>query len=357
MRLVGTQAMRRAYRGAFEPILASGMTVVLGLLCLLLSDLASLSGLGPVGAIGIAGAMLSSLTLLPAALVLLGRRAFWPLQPRFGSEHTDTRGLWGRLARLIAARARVVWVVTFVALALAGSMITQLNEEQVPQTELFLTDVDSAAAQDVLDAHFEADTASPLQLVVPEEHVAATVELVAAHPGIAEPEQVLDTGDAAVPPVFPLPSAADPRAPKVVDGQTVVFATLADPADSQVAIDTMADLREELDRVSPEILVGGATAINADVRDVADRDRMRVIPAILLVIVVVLALLLRAIVAPVLLVVANVLSFAATMGIAAVVFEYVFDFPASDPSTTLIGFVFLVALGIDYLIFLMTRGA
>jgi RND superfamily putative drug exporter len=349
-------AMRIAYRGAFEPILASGATVILGLLCLLLSDLASLSGLGPVGAIGVAAAVLSSLTLLPAALVLLGRWAYWPFRPAYGSEHRDTRGLWGRLARLIQARARVVWLVTFLALAACATAITQLDEDQVPQTELFLAEVESVEAQEVLDAHFEADNASPVQIVVPVEQVPAVVELVTAHPGIAEPETAAgEGGEQTLPPVFPLPSPDDPTQPLVVDGQAIVLATLDGPADSQAASDTVRSLREDLDAVSTDVLVGGSTAINLDTRDVTDSDRRKVIPAILAVILVVLALLLRALVAPVLLVIANVLSFGATMGISALVFKYVFGFPASDPSTLLIGFVFLVALGIDYSIFLMTR--
>ncbi|WP_432478103.1 MMPL family transporter [Nocardioides sp. GXQ0305] len=349
-------AMRIAYRGAFEPIVASGATVILGLLCLLLSDLASLSGLGPVGAIGVAGAMFSSLTLLPAALMLLGRRAYWPFRPEHGSEHRDTRGLWGRLARLIQARARVVWVVTFVALAACATAITQLDEDQVPQTELFLTEVESVEAQEVLDAHFAADNASPVQIVTPEEDVAEVVELVTNHPGIAAPETTSGQGgQETLPPVFPLPSPDDPTQPQVVDGQVIVLATLDGPADSQASSDTVRDLREDLDEVSTDVLVGGSTAINLDTRDVTGSDRAKVIPAILLVILVVLALLLRALVAPVILIVANVLSFGATMGISALVFEHVFDFPASDPSTSLIGFVFLVALGIDYSIFLMTR--
>ena len=349
-------AMRVAYRNSFEPILASGATVILGLLCLLLSDLASLSGLGPVGAIGIAGAMLSSLTLLPAALLLLGRWAYWPFRPMHGSEHRDTRGLWGRIARLIQARARVVWVVTFVALAACATAITQLDEDQVPQTEVFLTEVESVEAQDLLDAHFPADNASPVQIVTPEEDVDDVVALVSDHPGIAEPETAAGAGGPqTLPPVFPLPSPDDPTQPQVVDGQVIVLATLDDPADSQAATDTVRDLREDLDEVSPHVLVGGLTAINLDVRDVSSSDRATVIPAILLVILIVLALLLRAVVAPLLLIVANVLSFGATLGISALVFQYAFGFPALDPSISLIGFVFLVALGIDYSIFLMTR--
>lgn len=342
-------AMRAALTASFEPILASGLTVILGLLCLLLSDLSSLSGLGPVGAIGIATAMLGSLTLLPAILVLLGRRAFWPYQPHFGSEHADTRGVWGRLARLISRRARTVWVTTFVALAAASGFIVTLNEEQIPQTDIFLAEVDSVAAQEILETHFEADPASPVQILVPEAEVERTVQLLLVHDGIAAPPE------GGPPPVFAIPAGTDPMVPRIVDGSAMLFATLADPADSAAAADTVRALREDLDEIDEEILVGGSTAINLDVRETTSADRARVIPAILAVIFVVLALLLRALVVPLLLLIANVLSFAATMGISALVFSYVFDFPASDPSTTLIGFVFLVALGIDYSIFLMTR--
>lgn len=340
-------AMRAAYRAAVEPIVASGLTVILGLLCLLLSDLASLRGLGPVGAFGIGGAMLSSLTLLPAALLVLGRWAYWPFRPRYGSEHTDTRGIWGRVARLISRHSRLVWVGTFAGLVIGAAFLTTLKEDPIPQTELFLTDVESVQAQDILDAHFESDNANPVQLVVPEADVPATLALLADHAGIASMD--------GQPLVFPLPSETDPRQPKIVDGRAVVFATLSDPADSPAAADTVAQLRTDLDAVSPDILVGGATAINSDVRATTDRDRAIVMPAILVVIFVVLALLLRALVAPVLIIIANVLSFAATMGISSLLFTHVFGFPGSDPSTLLIGFVFLVALGIDYSIFLMTR--
>ena len=348
-------AMRIAYRQALEPILASGVTVILGLLCLLLSDLASLRGLGPVGAIGVAGAMLSSLTLLPAALVLLGRWAYWPLRPRYGSEHTDTEGLWGKMARLIGRRARLVWSVTFAVLLTAAAFIVTLNEEQVPQTDLFLTEVDSVVAQDILDIHFTADSASPVQVVVPAAEVGAVVALLSGHDGIATSQGQAPPDSQVPPPVFPIPSPEDPTQPLVRDGRAIVLATLADPADSSAAIDTVRSLRTDLDAIDPGILVGGATAIQMDVRDTTDRDRAVVIPVILVVIFLVLMLLLRAIVAPAVLLVANVLSFGSTMGISALVFNHVFGFPASDPSTVLIAFVFLVALGIDYSIFLMTR--
>ncbi len=340
-------AMRHAYRNALEPIAASGTTVILGLLCLLLSDLSSLRGLGPVGAIGIAGAMLAALTLVPAALVLLGRYAYWPFVPRYGSEHPDAKGVWGGVARLVGRRSRMVWVGTFVVLAAFAAFLPTLNEDPVPQTELFLTKVDSKEAQDVLDAHFKADAASPAIILAPEEDLRATIELLSTHDGVAQ-------GGVNYLPAGP-PTGGGPPEPKVVDGDVAVFATLNGPADSAEATATLRELRTDLDTVGDDVLVGGSTAIQLDTRDTTDADRAKVIPAILLVIFVVLALLLRSLAAPALLLLANVLSFGATMGISALLFNHVFNFPASDPSTVLIGFVFLVALGIDYSIFLMTR--
>ena len=342
-------AMKAAYRGVLEPILASGVTVILGLLCLLLSDLSSLAGLGPVGAIGIAGAMLSSLTLLPAALVLLGRRAFWPFRPEFGSQHRDSEGLWGRVAALIKNRAVPVAIITTVVLGFFGAFAFTLNEKPVPQTELFLTAEESVDAQEVLDAHFEADASSPAQVVVPTDELEAAVGVIASVDGMAQ-----DTGQEQ-PAAFPLPDPTDPSQPASVDGQSIVFAAFADPADSAAATATLVRLRTALSDLDDDILVGGATAILYDTRETTSRDRAVVIPAILVVIFLVLALLLRSLVAPLLLILANVLSFGATIGVSALVFNHVFGFPASDPSTLLIAFVFLVALGIDYSIFLMTR--
>lgn len=340
-------AMRAAWRASLEPVLASGATVILGLLCLLLSDLASLQGLGPVGAIGIAGAMFAALTLLPSALVLLGRRAYWPVRPSYGSEHTYTLGIWGSVARLVGKRARVVWTVTFLVLAGFAAFVPTLNEDPVPQTEQFLTRVDSVRAQEILDRHFESDQSSPAIVIVPEADLAEAADIAEGHDGVAEQG------------VMPLPAGTptpgEQPEPRVVDGEGVLLVTLAANADSVAATDTVRELRAELDEVSEDIVIGGQTATLLDTRDTVDRDRRIVIPAILLVIFVVLALLLRALLAPALLIVANVLSFGATMGISALLFNHVFDFPASDPSTLLIGFVFLVALGIDYSIFLMTR--
>jgi RND superfamily putative drug exporter len=345
-------AMRRAWRAAVEPIVASGATVILGLLCLLLSDLTSLRGLGPAGAFGIAGAMFAALTFLPAALVLLGRGAFWPFPPRHGSAHPDTRGVWGAVARLVGRRARGVWLATFVVLASFAAFVPTLDEDPVPQTELFLTEVDSVQAQEIIDDHFAADRSSPAILVVPAEHLDEAVSVASEQAGVAEDGVAWLPEDGATTPADP---GAPPPPPKVVDGEAIVLVTLAQNADSLGATDTVRDLRERMDAVSEDIVVGGQTATLLDTRDTTDRDRLLVIPSILLVVFLVLAALLRSLLAPLVLLVANVLSFGATIGISALLFNHVFDFPASDPSTMLIGFVFLVALGIDYSIFLMTR--
>jgi RND superfamily putative drug exporter len=340
-------AMRRAYRGALEPIVASGVTVILGLLCLLLADLSNLSGLGPVGALGIAGAMLASLTLLPALLLLLGRWAYWPFRPMYGSAHHDATGLWGRVARLVGRRARAVWVLTVVVLAGFAAFLPTLNEDPIPQTDTFLTEVDSVKAQRIIDAHFASDEASPALLVTPRTRLQETIGVAEANAGVAD-------GGVSYLPAAP-PTGSTPPPPRVVDGNVLVFATLQGAADSAPASQAVRELRTDLDAVSPDILVGGDTAILLDSRDASASDRAKVIPAILVMIFVVLAVLLRSLLAPVLLLLANVLSFGATMGISALMFNHVFDFPASDPAISLIGFVFLVALGIDYSIFLMTR--
>lgn len=336
-------AMKRAWRGAVEPIVASGATVILGLLCLLLSDLGNTSGLGPVGAIGIAGALVSALTFLPAVLLLFGRSIFWPAIPRLDHVHAQdkigTRGLWGRVASMVGQHPRRTWVLTLAGLLAAAAFLPTLKAEGITQSQIFLNEVESVTGQEVLAKHFPAGSGSPVQVVAPQAKAPEVVAVLSREQGVNDPYAGLVPG----------------APPKVVDGTVVVQATLTAAADSPEADDVVRRLRVDLDAVGDEVLVGGQTAMNLDVRDASNRDLRVIIPAILMVIFVVLALLLRSLVAPLLLVAANVVSFAATMGVAALAFNHVFDFPGSDPSTPLYGFVFLVALGIDYSIFLMTR--
>jgi putative drug exporter of the RND superfamily len=336
-------AMKRAWRGSVEPIVASAATVVLGLLCLLLSDLASTSGLGPVGALGIVGALVAALTFLPALLLLFGRRIFWPAIPRVDHVHSEDkiggRGVWGRVASLVGNHPRRTWVVTLAALVAAAAFVPTFKAEGITQADTFLNEVESVTGQEVLAEHFPAGSGSPVQVLAPEGKAQQVVDVLSEEEGVNEPY------------AGPAPGAP----PLVRDGQVLVQATLTAPADSPEADDVVRRLRADLDAVGTDVLVGGQSAMNVDVRDASDRDVRVIIPAILLVVFLVLTVLLRSLVAPLLLVAANVVSFAATLGVAALVFNHLLGFPGADPSTPLYGFVFLVALGIDYSIFLMTR--
>ena len=342
-------ALKRAWRGSVEPIVASAATVILALLCLLLAELRSTSGLGPVGALGIAGALLASLTFLPAVLLLFGRQVFWPFAPKLDHVHAEdvvgTKGLWGRVADLVGRHPRRTWVITVVVLLAAAAFAPTFKASGATIDETFLDDTDSIIAQKVIGEHFPAGSATPVQIIVPQDDAEAALKVVTSDPGI----------DSAYIGLVP-PQPGQPAVPpNVVDGNVLVQATTKAASDSPEAEATVQRLRSDLDAVSEDALVGGNAATNLDVHEASERDLKVIVPTILLVIFVVLALLLRSIVAPLLLVASNVLSFAATIGISALVFQHVLGFQSSDPSIVLYGFVFLVALGIDYSIFLMTR--
>ncbi len=338
------QALRTAWRATVEPILASAATVALGLLALTLADLKGTSGLGPVGAIGIAGALVSALTFLPGVLVLGRRWIFWPSRPRVDHVHRSDaieggRG-WGRIARFVGDHPRRVWVATGAALLVAAAFLPTLKADGIATTDIFRTKVDSVTGQAVLERHFDAGSGSPVQIIAPEGSVDEVLAVLQADSDFTNPAAGLVPG----------------AAPKVVDGRLVIQATTKMPAEAPEALDAVDTLRTQLHReVGGDVLVGGQTAQNLDVRQTADRDLWVVMPTIIGIVFIVLALLLRSIVAPLLLVGANVLSFGATMGISALVFNHIFQFPGGDPTTVLYGFVFLVALGVDYSIFLMTR--
>lgn len=352
------EAMWLAWRRTLEPVAASAGTVILGLMCLLLSQLGPTKSLGPVGAIGIASALLASLTFLPAALVIPGRNSpgehgrwvFWPGIPHVGTEKPETAGLWGRVARMVGGSSRRVWVVTAVCLLGLAAFVPTLKAQGVTQAQTFLTTVESVTGAEQLGRHFPGGSGNPAVIIGPVDKADSLLATVRSAPGIDK--AVLTTGDVA-PSGMSATQAAAP--PKVVDGRVEIKATLSAPADSDAAVKTVRTLRSSLDPVTTEALVGGTTATDIDLRDAASSDRNRIIPIILLVIFVVLAVLLRAVVAPLVLLLANVLSFAATLGVSALVFNHVFHFPGADAGVPLYGFVFLVALGIDYSIFLMVR--
>ncbi|WP_158890545.1 MMPL family transporter [Amycolatopsis anabasis] len=331
LRQPGTAAaVAAAVRASFESIAASAGTVILGLLCMLFSELSSNKGLGPVAALGIAASFLASLTFLPAALALLGRAAFWPIRPSAPKKN----GLWQRVSALVGRRFRPVWIVTALALAVLAAFAPTLKSNGVSQADVFLDRVDAVAGQDVLTEHFPGGLGDPAVVVTNAAAANAVTEAARTTEGIA----------------------AVRTAPAVVDGKAEIEATLSAPADSTAATETVQRLRSAVHAVpGADAKVGGQTATQLEVRDAAERDRGLIIPIVLVVILGVLALLLRSLLAPLLLIATVVLSFAATLGVGALVFNHVFDFPGSDPSVPLYAFVFLVALGIDYNIFLMTR--
>jgi len=354
-----------AIKGSVEPILASGLTVIAGLLCLLLSDLNSNKALGPVAAIGIGFALLAALTLLPALLLVAGRAAFWPRRPEFGSPHPqltgpDAKGLWPRLGRLIARRARLVWIVTVVGLLAASAGLALFKADGVPQSELVLGQSEARDGQVLLGEHFPAGSGSPAVIVGDEELLTRLADAAAGLDGVDgvvalsgnSPTGTMPVGTDAEP--LPFPTFAELE-PTVVDGRVMLQATLTDAADSAEAAETIRELREVVHEVDPDTLVGGVTALALDTNDTAIRDRTLIVPVILVVILLILIVLLRSIVTPLILIGSVILSFAAALGVSALVFEGIFGFPGADPSVPLFGFVFLVALGVDYNIFLMTR--
>src|SRR4051794_39864659 len=336
-------AMRIALRQSWAPIVASGATVILGVLCLLFSDLGSNRGLGPISAVSVALAVVAALTFLPAVLVLLGRAAFWPFRPQFGSEHPHGRG-WERVAQVVGRRPGRVLVWTLVALFVAASFAPTFSADGIPLSQAVRGGTESAAGQVALERHFDAGGASPAVILTPESD----------WPTVARAAAVVD-GVASVTPFTGSGRPGQPGEPVVVDGLVRLDATLAQAPDSDRALHTVKHLRTAVRGADPDALVGGTTAGDLDTRETGARDLRVIVPSVLLVITIVLALLLRSIVAPLLLVATVVLSVGATVGVAALLFDNVFGFPGSDPGILLVGFVFLVALGIDYNIFLMTR--
>jgi putative drug exporter of the RND superfamily len=333
-------AMRVTLKGTYEAILASGGTVILGVMALLLSELNSNRGLGPVAAIGIVFAMLSALTFLPAALVLLGRGVFWPFRPMYGTAPTEVRGVWGRVARFVGRRYRPVWIVVSLGLLFFAAFLPTFKAEGVAQSDFLLAEVESTTGQEALARHFPAGSGSPATVIGPADLLDDMTSTITAVDGVAA--------------VVPL---ADPVSREVVtvDGRVQLDVTLDAAADSDEAEQTVTELRTALDDVSSDALVGGLTAVQLDTQQAAQRDLFVIIPVVLLVILLVLMALLRSVLLPVLLIGTVIISFFATLGLGAIVFNNVFGFPGADPSVPLYAFVFLAALGIDYNIFLMTR--
>lgn len=354
-----TQAVITAWKASFEPILASGATVIIALLCLLFSDLNSNKALGPVAAAGILCSLFAALTLLPALMALLGRAAFWPFRPKLLPDDQrepelvtgleGQKGLWKGVGTLVSKRPRVVWIASVLLLLVASAGVLQLKANGVPQTDVILAKSDAVDGQDALARHFDAGSGSPAVVVASQGSAQQVLDKVKAADGVGDAYLLAD-GNV---PITGAPGA--PTEPAVRDGRVLINATLNSAADSIEAENAVKALRTEVRDVDSQALVGGVTATALDTNTTAQRDLLVIIPVVLVVILFILMLLLRSVVAPVLLVLSVVLSYAAALGVSAWVFNGIFKFSGADATVPLFGFVFLVALGVDYNIFLMSR--
>jgi RND superfamily putative drug exporter len=315
-------------------VVASAATVIAGLLCLSLAEVNGTAGLALIGSTGIGVAMLVMCTLLPALLAIVGRRAFWPFIPRFGSEGADaTHGAWRRIAERVAWYPRRVWIGSIGLLAVMSIGLVFFNTDLTTGNS-FRDDESSTRGQDLVTQAFPAGANVPNTVVVPNPN-----QVGAVRAALEQRAEVASLGEVEQGP----PGAR-------------FDLILRDDPYSTEAFDQIPDLRSVAKQAGGDgVLIGGSTAEERDLRESAERDTWLIVPLVLLVVFAVLALLLRAVLLPVILIGTVVLSFLAAMGVGAFFFEFVFDFPGSDPSLPLWAFVFLVALGIDYNIFLMAR--
>jgi RND superfamily putative drug exporter len=399
-------AMRAAYKGVWEPILASGSTVAISLLMLLFSQLSNSAGLGPVGAIGIVSAVITILTLLPALLlvpsiiiwlftlifssialivartssistpiriivpaILLsivitsfyqaiqrvrkpetsrfnrdkfreGRWIFWPRTPEHDGADEMMSGLWSKIASTVARRPRRAWVITGASLLILAFFSTTLKADGIGTVDSFTTRPESVIGQELLVKHFPGGEGDPTQIVVSQGNADAVLAAVSEIDGVSE-----------------VVYAVDPMTQNVksVGGKVILNATLDQAPDSVEAGRYIPGIREAAHKADPGSLVGGTSAVNYDIRQANDRDNKTIIPIILFVITLILGLLLRSILSALLLLGTVVLSYFAALGVSALVFNHIFGFAGGDNAYPLFAFIFLVALGIDYNIFLMTR--
>ncbi|HVH00023.1 MAG TPA: MMPL family transporter [Miltoncostaeaceae bacterium] len=331
------EAMALALRRAGPAILASGVTNICALLVLQIAEVNGTAGLGPVAAIGVATALVAMLTILPALLVIVGRGAFWPFIPRYQPEGEvvvpEEHGFFRRLGDGIGRRPRPVWIASVVALAVMSCGLVTFDTN-LTSANSFRDDVEAVQGQELLAESFPAGASAPTDVIVPDRaRVPAVVAALSRTEGVSAARPV-DVG----PP------------------GTRLAVTLVPNPYSTEAFDLIPDLRDVAKQAGgPDTLVGGPTATEYDLRVASERDLKVIPPIVLVVIAVIIGLLLRAIVAPLILIATVILSFLAALGVSALAFDWIFDFPGEDASLPLFGFIFLVAVGVDYNIFLMAR--
>jgi putative drug exporter of the RND superfamily len=336
------EAMAVALHRAAPAIFASGATVAVGMLCLVLADLNSTAGLGPVNAVGIVVTLLVMVTLLPALLVIFGRWMFWPKRPKFGSREPNTTGLWAKVGSAIRPRPRLIWTVTAGLLLIACLGMLKIDAAGMSTEDSYTKEFDSIKGQKVLVEHDLLDTSNTIQVVANTDQVPAVRAALVGVDGLGEPTE-----------------------PQQISGDRSYFeATVAADISSTDAFGVVEASRDAAHAVGgADAQVGGGSAFYLDTKAAATRDNQVIIPVVLAVVFLILVGLLRALVAPLILMGTVVLSFGAAMGLSALAFDYLLPLLTdhwpegvqTDPGFPLFAFVFLVALGIDYNIFLMTR--
>ena len=334
-------AMRNALRGVFEPIIASGSTVAVALLLLLLASLSNNRGLGPVGAIGIACAVVTVLSLLPATLVLFGRWVFWPRIPHCGSEDEKLSGLWAKIANATARKPIQYWAATGLLLVIFAGFASTLHASGISTAQSFTKVPDSVKAQKLALKYFSGGQGQPTEVWTTEAAAPAITAALQKFPGVAS--------------VTPATEGPTSQVPKVLDGHLILNATFSVTPDSTEAKNMIPGIRAAVHAIDSASLVGGTSAVYFDTAKAATRDQRVIFPVVLIVIAIILGLLLRSVFASVILLFTVVLSYLATLGVCSLVFHHIFHFAGEDSGFPLFAFIFLVALGIDYNIFLMTR--
>ncbi|QIG41894.1 MMPL family transporter [Nocardioides anomalus] len=328
------EAMAFALHRAAPALLASASTVAVGMLCLVFAELNSTAGLGPVNAIGIGVTFLVMVTLLPALLVICGRWVFWPKRPAYGSDEPNASGFWARVGARIAKAPRKVWIITTVLLLACSLGLFTLKADGLSTEDTYTKEFDSIKGQKLLVEHGLQDNSNTVQVVANTDElddVLAAVEDIRGLGTPTEPQQVSDT-------------------------RSFFEATVGEDISSTKAFDIVQATRDAVHGVDgADARVGGGSAFYLDTKVASNRDNKVIIPIVLIVVLLILIGLLRAVAAPLILMGTVILSFGAALGLSSLLFKYVFGFAGSDPGFPLFAFVFLVALGIDYNIFLMTR--
>jgi RND superfamily putative drug exporter len=324
-------AMAVALRRTLPTLVASSATVTAAMICLLAAQSASLHGLGPVGAVGIVSALLAQTTFLPALLLVLGPMAFWPRVPRTGQAGAGESQLWSGIGTRVARHPVRTGLAAMLLLGAAcvGLVALRIDNSNLSQVK---GDPGSVAGAQLVGVHFPAGLLDPLMILAPPDQATPAVAAARATPGVAEVE---------------------PQSP--VEGYASYLVITSGSSQGATGQAVIVGLRERLAQDAPRALLGGDPAVQYDITQASHRDALVLIPLILVVILVIIVVLLRAVVAPLVLVLTSALSFAASFGLSDLLWRYGFGYSGIESQVPIYIFVFLVALGVDYNIFLTAR--